>query len=318
VGRSNTLQETVLVTGGFGFLGRAVARAFKRRGFRVVGIGHGNWSADEAMQHGFDQWHACDVSLATLSALGIAADRIVHCASSSSVGESIEQPLEAFRRTVQTTAELLEHVRLSGARPVVVYPSSAAVYGAADDRPLLETDRPNPVSPYGFHKLMTEQLLASQAACFGLRVAIVRLFSVYGNGLGKQLLWDAAGKLSSAAADVTFAGTGEETRDWLHVDDAATLVAAASDGDEPCLVVNGGSGERVTVSTVLHMLREALGATPAIRFSGKVRPGDPRHYLADTTRATSLGWRPAVSLRDGLARYAEWYAASKAAAGALE
>lgn len=300
------MSKAILITGGQGFLGRRVARAFRQRGYRVVGLGHGDWTADEACANSFDAWHRGDVTLSTLSALNERFDVIAHCAASSSVPFSLQQPLQAFRMTVQCTAELLEHVRLSGSAAQVLYPSSAAVYGAAQDRPLKESDRPNPVSPYGYHKQMAEELLASYARHSGVRSVVIRFFSIYGSGLAKQLLWDAAAKLASAEGVAEFWGTGQETRDWIHVDDAASLMLAASAVQEPHLVVNGASGERVTVADVLGQLREALDIDVALRFNGMVKPGDPRHYHADVSRMHALGWRPSVGLRDGLRDYVQW------------
>lgn len=301
------MEQTILVTGGRGFLGQAVARAFKRRGCHVVGLGHGDWTPDEARAHGFDAWHRGDVSLSTLAALNERFDAIAHCAASSSVPFSLEQPLQAFRMTVQCTAELLEHVRCSGSAPLVLYPSSAAVYGAAEDRPLKELDRPNPVSPYGYHKQMVEELLASYARHNGVRAVAIRFFSIYGPGLAKQLLWDASTALTSAQGPVTFWGTGEETRDWIHVNDAAALVVGLSVTTAPFSIVNGAAGERVTVRAVLEMLRDALDVNTEIRFNDVVRQGDPRFYHADVSKARQLGIEPSVTLVNGLRGYAQWF-----------
>jgi UDP-glucose 4-epimerase len=299
---------TVLVTGGFGFLGRACAQRFRRLGWRVVGIGHGDWPAGEALACGYDRWVDADVSTAGLSTLRERFDVVAHCASNGSVPYSLSHPLDAFSRTVGTTADLLEHLRTGSPGALVVYPSSAAVYGAADDRPLAETNTPNPVSPYGFHKRMTEDLLASYAQSFGLRVAVVRFFSIYGPGLAKQLLWDAAGRLLSGQPRALFWGTGEETRDWIHVDDAASLFAhlATAPDAAPFRLVNGARGDRVTVAEVLGRLRDALGVETEIDFNGAIKPGDPRFYLADVARLHALGWRPSVPLADGLAQHARW------------
>lgn len=300
------MNRTVLVTGGFGFLGRAVGRTFKARGCRVVGIGHGAWTDAEARAHGFDVWRQSDVSLVGLAALDGPYDLVVHCAGTGSVGFSMSNPLEAFDKTVRGTAELLDHLRRSGSAATLVYPSSAAIYGAADDEPLAETHAMNPVSPYGYHKKITEDLLECYAKYFGARVCVVRFFSIYGPELTKQLLWDAAAKLSAGAKEATFWGTGEETRDWIHVDDAAALIARVADGGARYTVVNGATGERVTVVRILEMLKRAMGVDVALRFNGVVKPGDPRYYHADTTRALATGWRPSVALADGLDGYVRW------------
>lgn len=301
------MTRTVLVTGGAGFLGRVVAREYARRGWAVMGIGHSSWTGDEARRIGYSTWHSASVDLAGLSRITTLVDVVVHCAANGSVPYSLTHPLDAFRRTVQTTAEVLQFCRSLPRPPMIVYPSSAAVYGAAQDEALSESSPSNPVSPYGYHKRMTEDLLASYACHGGPRAAIIRFFSIYGPGLDKQLLWDASKKLTAGEPSVTFWGTGGETRDWIHVSDAARLIVASAQLEDPFTVLNGGSGQRTTVLDTLTLLREQLGSTSGIEFNGEVRAGDPRHYLADITRASALGWAPRVVLPDGLKEYATWF-----------
>lgn len=304
------VQRIALVTGGYGFLGRAVARKLKQHGYRVVGVGHGRWASDEALTHGFDVWLTAPVSLSSLMTLNEPFDLVVHCAGSGSVGYSQTNPLQDFNRTVNSTADLLEYLRLNESRALLVYPSSAGVYGAKDDTPIKESDAPNPISPYGFHKKIAEDLLASYSRNFGTRVAIIRFFSIYGPGLTKQLLWDASVRLSTAQDEAVFWGTGEETRDWIHLADATELIAKLADSAALFSVVNGATGARVTVETVIHMLRDALGVDAKIMFNGVTKPGDPRFYLADVSRLRDLGLAPTVTLADGLERYARWFKTS--------
>lgn len=297
----------VLITGGAGFLGRACAQEYKQRGHRVTGIGHATWTSDAATATGYASWHTANVDSASLSELKGEFDVVVHCAANGSVPYSLAHPLEAFKRTVQTTAEVLEFCRKRPNPPLVVYPSSAAVYGTAPDRPLTESAPSNPVSPYGYHKRMAEDLLASYARHHGVHSAVIRFFSIYGPGLDKQLLWDAATKLCSGSEMVTFWGTGEETRDWIHVRDAARLVVKAGRMTESFSVINGGSGKRVTVKETLCLLRDHLMSNSKITFNGLMRTGDPRFYHANMTQAEQMNWSPTVKLADGLKEYAEWF-----------
>jgi UDP-glucose 4-epimerase len=305
------MSGSVLITGGAGFLGQSVAREYARQGWDVAGIGHARWTVDDARQAGYATWQSASVDLASLSRITKPFDVVVHCAANGSVPYSLTHPLDAFRRTVQTTAEVLEFCRGLPCPPIVVYPSSAAVYGAAPDEALPESSTSNPVSPYGYHKRMTEDLLASYARHGGPRAAVVRFFSIYGPGLDKQLLWDASKKLTAGEPSVTFWGTGSETRDWIHVSDAARLVVATAQLTEPFTILNGGSGQRFTVLETLTLLREQLGSLTGIEFNGNVRAGDPKHYLADMTRAFALGWAPQVPLREGFKEYATWFKANR-------
>lgn len=300
-------MRSVLVTGGAGFLGQASARVFRGAGWRVAGLGRRAWGEDEARAAGFHEWHDAAVTLPALRAAGRDFDAVVHCAGNGSVAFSSSDPLAAWEMTVDSTAQVLEFVRTASPRAIVLYPSSAAVYGAAGDEPLREDRAPNPISPYGDHKIIVERLLQSHAAHFGIRSGVVRYFSIYGPGLAKQLLFDATRRFECGGREVVFHGTGGETRDWIHVDDAAALMLALADSTAPYTVVNGASGERTTVRDVLERLRAAVGSDARIAFNGMQRPGDPRHYHADMRAARALGFENRVPLDQGLRAYVDWY-----------
>jgi UDP-glucose 4-epimerase len=283
-------MKTALVTGAAGFIGTAVVRALTAAGYTVRIAGTGSRSDPLTPER-----------IAALDGFEL----LVHCAGGSSVGASLQDPLGDFEKTVPPVARLLEHVRtrMPGARVVLV--SSAAVYGDAEQLPTSETCRIAPLSPYGSHKRMCEELCLSYGRNHGVASVIVRLFSVYGPGLRKQLLWDACRK--ARAGDVTFAGTGNEERDWLHVDDAASLIlAAASHAAPEVTIVNGASGTAVRVRDVVGQICRELGA-PAPRFSGSARPGDPQRYVADITRARALGWSPQIDIVRGISQFVAWF-----------
>lgn len=300
------MVKTALVTGAYGFIGRHVARQLARDGWRVVGVGHGSWSREEWQAWGIAEWYIADITVDALVTYGGQPSVIVHCAGSGSVGFSMTHPHQDFQRTVVTTMAVLEFARLYAPKAKVVYPSSAGVYGAAQKLPIAETDPLFPASPYGVHKRVAETLCESYAQHFGGFVAVVRLFSVYGEGLRKQLLWDAAQKI--ARGDNRFFGTGEEIRDWLHVEDAARLlIVMAGQASAKCPVVNGGSGEGVTVREILTELFACFGRADAPSFSGAVREGDPAGYRADIGLVRSMDWRPKICWRDGLRDYVAWF-----------
>lgn len=300
------MGSEALVTGAYGFLGRHVARRLSGDGFRVVGIGHGSWALDECRQWGISEWHTADVTLDTLITYGGSPDVIVHCAGSGSVGFSVTHPYQDFQRTVESAASVLEYARLYAPESRMVYPSSAAVYGIAEQLPIREGDRLHPLSPYGVHKRMAEELFESYASNYRIRASIVRFFSLYGEGLRKQLLWDACCK--AVRGETAFCGTGEELRDWLHVDDAAKLVDVLIQQASPsCPVFNGGTGRGLTVREVLTDTLAAYGCGGAVSFSGKPRPGDPPGYHADISKAIGAGWRPDVDWHTGISRYVKWF-----------
>lgn len=299
-------QQIALVTGAHGTIGRYVASTLSARSWSVGGLGHGEWSAKDQSTSGLSYWHEGDVSLTALRSLDLRPDLIVHCAGSGAVGASITAPYTDFQRTVETTAAVLEFLRVDCPEAALVYPSSAAVYGVADRLPMVESLPLRPASPYGVHKKIAEELVVEHARLFGLKAVVVRLFSIYGEGFYKQLLWDACQRIS--AHESVFFGTGDETRDWLHASDAAELLAqAAGHASSNCPIVNGGFGESVSVRDVLTEIFQLMGRDDLPRFCGTQRPGDPLHYHADVRQAMSWGWQPQVTWQAGLARYVAWF-----------
>jgi UDP-glucose 4-epimerase len=302
---------SVWVTGARGFIGRHVARAFAHEGHEVLGLGHGAWTEAEHRAWGVAQWHNGEVTHANLDTLAAAAGVpavVVHLAGGSAVGPSFAQPAEDFHRSVAAVATLAEWLRLHAPASRLVMASSAAVYGAGHAGPIDESAACAPFSPYGFHKRMAELVLESYARNFGLRVALVRLFSVYGPGLHKQLLWDACTRLAAGVPVLELGGTGDELRDWLHVDDAARLLMRAAEraASEPWLV-NGGTGVATPVRDIVRALTQALEPRVLLRFNGRSRSGDPASLVADTGRLQAVGFVPQCGWPDGVAAYAGWF-----------
>ena len=300
-------SSNILVTGAHGFIGRHVAREFAREGHAVIGLGHGSWKPDEWRSWGISRWYEDDVSPDALRRIGDQPEVVVHCAGSGSVGFSLTDPLADFHRTVTTTVSVMDYVRGSCPAAHIVYPSSAGVYGRVTRLPIPEDAPAAPISPYGVHKWLAEQVVVSYATLFKISAAIVRLFSVYGCGLRKQLLWDGCRKLT--AGDCVFMGTGNESRDWVHVDDAAKLLSVASSrASTQCPVVNGGTGEAVSVRELLAHLADGLHVDASrLSFSENLRAGDPPAYLADMTLARQWGWSPSLHWRERVAEYASWW-----------
>jgi len=297
-------KPIVVVTGAAGFIGRHVAREFSEKGWYVIGIGRGSWL--DWREYGLSAWHCSDVNFNSLQEYASNPNVIIHCAGGASVGISIEQPADDFNLTVKTTSDVLEFIRLCSPSTRLIYPSSAAVYGHVKTLPITEVTSLNPISPYGVHKQIAEILCKLYAKQYGLSVAIVRLFSIYGNGLRKQLLWDACQKFERGENE--FFGTGEEVRDWLHVEDVARLfIIAAKNATKLCPVVNAGSGHGVPVKELLQYVSNQLGFRLQPVFSSNPKVGDPNAFIADISKARYWNWMPTIDWREGILQYVKWY-----------
>lgn len=300
------------ITGARGFLGRGLASHLAAEGMEVAGLGHGHWPASEAAAAGVAHWVNGEIGTSSLELLLSQAGRpavIYHLAGGSVVGASFANPLEDFERTVHTTVRLLEWIRRRCADVPVVAVSSAAVYGAGHRGPLSEQTPCRPYSPYGYHKAIMETLCRSYGQNFGLRSAIVRVFSAYGVGLRKQILWDLCSRLDSTRDDLVLDGTGRERRDWIHVSDVAralSLVASHLPSTE-APVVNGATGVGASVADFAACVLRAWGGTRTVSFSGRSRPGDPLELVADAAQLRALGFEPRIDLADGVREYVEWF-----------
>jgi UDP-glucose 4-epimerase len=181
------------------------------------------------------------------------------------------------------------------------------VYGERGPAPLAETLDTRPLAPYGHHKLEAEELLRSAA----IDAVVIRYFSLYGNGLRKQLFWDLARRILAAGRGeaIPMLGTGDETRDFMHVEDAARLALHLyRQKERRFLLVNGATGRATSIRSAATLLCEALGRENPLCFTGEPARGAPTHLAADVTRLQELGFRSRTALEDGIARYASWVA----------
>lgn len=304
-------MTTAWVTGAGGFIGQHLVRHLAGPDARVCGVDRvaANSTKISDIVSGWAEGQLSRDGLVTLANDNGLPDTIYHLAGGSSVGASLADPYGDFTATVGGTAMLLEWIREQKTRPRLVIVSSAAVYGNLHSGAITEDAATAPFSPYGAHKFAMENICRGWASSFALPVVAVRLFSVYGPGLTKQLLWDLCGKLLSDAPTITLGGTGNELRDWTHIDDVVRALSVASVLAAPDMpVVNAGTGKPGSVRRIAEAAARASGRDPScLVFSGQSRPGDPFSLVAAPGKldAAQFEWR--VDLDAGIAGYAEWY-----------
>ena len=297
----------IAITGSRGFLGGSFGRYAAAKGHEVLGISRSSQAEPD--------WPGLHVHADCLHTDLSAAFRtwrpevVLHAAGSASVGESLSDPLQDLRALAMTLGNTLDGIRRAGIAPVLLLPSSAAVYGNPASLPVAENGPIAPISPYGFHKAACEILGREAAEMMGLRVVICRFFSVYGSRQRRLLIWEVYQQLTTDTPVIELQGTGSETRDFLHVGDVcAGLVALAQHAQRGATIVNVASGVEVSVSQVAEEMKRLVDKDKMLMCHGSPRPGDPRHWGADIGRLRSLvpGWKP-KSLQEGLAEtIAEW------------
>jgi len=296
-------DETILITGGAGFIGSHLADALcpdnEVRIFDTFASGVPANCPDEATVIEGDIRDD-----AALAAAVDGVDIIFHEGAIVSVARSVDDPTTSHAVNVDGTLAVLEAARSENAR--VVFASSAAIYGMPESIPVAETDPKEPTSPYGLEKLSGDHYCRLYADLYGLPTVALRYFNVYGP---RQSGGDYAGAITAfaqqarAGGPLRVQGDGTQTRDFVNVADVvqANLLAATTDATGEAF--NVGTGVATTVADVAETVRDQIAPSADIEHV-EPRRGDIRESVADIGKARDrLDYEPTVSLGEGLERY---------------
>ncbi|MBZ4685537.1 MAG: UDP-glucose 4-epimerase [Desulfomicrobiaceae bacterium] len=295
------MKKSILITGVNGFIGSNIAKTLISS-FRVFGIGRSN-KAKNTLED-YKKIELPDVSFHKILKKW-KPNFVIHCAGYGSVPFSTENPTADFDAGPRLVSHVLDAIRVSGIKADFVFPSSAAVYGNSQCLPITETAPLRPISPYGYHKLLSENIIRQYHELYGQNYLILRIFSCYGEGIRKQLLWDIAWKAQSESIELF--GTGDETRDFIHVYDLAQAVKILITNEIKNIAINAASGKQISVRYLAQLLLQQLGKNIPLRFNGKIREGDPLYMEADISLLRTQGFLPKLSLEQGVGRFAQWY-----------
>ena len=298
----------ILITGSRGFVGDSFGRLAAAEGHEILGV-----SRSSQPEPGWPGRHVqADAASTDLAPIirDFAPDLLLQAAGSASVAASIADPIGDFRATAVTLTNVLDGVRRSGGEPLVVFPSSAAVYGNPDVLPVAEDAECAPISPYGFHKLSCETFAREYAVCFGVSTVVCRLFSVFGPRQRRLLVSELYGQFAGSAETVQLQGTGNETRDFLHIDDLsrAILLLTPAAPRRACTILNIATGVETPVFKLAETIRSIVAPEKRITARGIARPGDPARWCADISRLRGLipGWQPQTLARALEKTIAQW------------
>lgn len=238
-------------------------------------------------------------------------DYCVNAGGKSNVNASVEYPAEDFDANVNETFKILNAIRLFNKECKYLHISSAAVYGNPEQLPVKENAPCNPLSPYGWHKLLSEKICNEFSKLYNLHITIIRPFSVYGPGLKKQLFWDVYQKYKINPSEIDLWGNGSETRDYIYIDDIVSLIDFLLIKSEmKCDVFNVGSGIEFSITEAISTFFEAFETKPQLLFNGINKEGNPLNWKADIKKLTLLGYQNNHHFKKAITITANWLKAN--------
>ncbi|WP_029116486.1 NAD-dependent epimerase/dehydratase family protein [Mycobacterium sp. URHB0044] len=308
-----------LVTGAAGFVGSHLTKRLCDEGYDVIGVDSFTDYYDiglkranaEAASHAGVKFIEGDLNVIDLASLLDGIDVVFHLAGQPGVRASWGSDFSTYTYcNIEATQRLLEACRGNRRLLRLVFASSSSVYGDAERYPTSETDRPQPISPYGVTKLAAEHLCSLYATAFDVPTVSLRYFTVYGPRQRPDMAFTRFAMAAARGNEITVYGSGAQTRDFTYVDDVveANLLAATREVP-PGTVLNVAGGSHTSVNETLQIFEELVGSPLSVTHVEAVA-GDVGRTGGDTTAIRSLlGWRPTVSLREGITQQFGWAAA---------
>lgn len=294
----------ILVTGGAGFIGSALANHLARLGHRVRvldDLSAGDPSVlDPAVS--FSRGDVRDVP--KLWNLLRDVECVFHLAARVSVSESVLYPVEYNQVNVGGTVSLMTAARDAGVRKVVLA-SSGTVYGEQEEQPVKETAAVRPPNPYAVTKIASEYYLSALGALYEIEVVMLRIFNAYGPGQAvppshPPVIPHFVQQALSGSTPIIF-GTGRQTRDFIYITDVVDALTAAALSDKANgLIINIGTGQEVSIRELVKEIENLLGRkVPSLH--NPTQSGGVSRLVAETSLArTILGFGPKVSMQEGL------------------
>lgn len=307
----------IVVTGGAGYIGSAATHRLVASGHDVLVVDNLYQGHTAALPEGtrFAHVDITDAAAMREAVCGFQPDAAMHFAALTIAPESVTDPSPFWRVNLMGTLSLLDAMRAAGTS-MLVFSSTAAVYGVPEHLPVTEDAAKAPINPYGATKLAAEQAIATYAHAYGFSTAVLRYFNVAGasEDIGEDhtpethLIPNVLFAASGRAPALTVFGTdfptrdGTAIRDYVHVLDLADAhmlaLEALQSGEGSIGAFNLGTRDGATVQEVVETVERVTGRSVPVQYAAR-RPGDPPVLVADSTRAREvLGWEPSRSTLD--------------------
>jgi dTDP-glucose 4,6-dehydratase/UDP-glucose 4-epimerase len=290
----------ILIIGSKGFIGSHCSKYFA--------IHNEVWECDVVVDYVATNYLQLDATNADFSEIFQTQqfDVCINCSGAASVPDSLVHPFRDFTLNTINVYKILEAIRRFNPHCKFLNLSSAAVYGNPQELPIKEDHPLNPVSPYGCHKKQAETICREFYEFYGIKSCSLRIFSAYGNGLKKQLLWDLAQKMKNASAIELF-GTGNESRDFINVFDLVKQIELVIDKAAfDATAINAANGSEISIKRIAEIFIEKLKWEGTLKFAGSSRKGDPINWVADIDVLRGFGYQQQIKIEKGIEEYLSW------------
>lgn len=292
----------IIIIGSKGFIGKNLQEHLQRKGYEV-------WGADVVVDYvNTEKYYLIDASNSDYKSVfqQLKFDICVNCSGAASVPESLNNPVRDYYLNTVNVFKILNSIRIFQPKCKFINLSSAAVYGNPKLLPIKEKSKIEPISPYGVHKMQAEQICTEFYNFYKIQTCSLRIFSVYGIGLQKQLFWDLY-KKAKTRMPFTLYGTGSESRDFINVLDLVKAIEIINEfAPFRADVINVANGEEIMIKDAVSIFFSLFDHDINYSFSGESRTGDPINWLADISKLNLWGYKPSLDIKSGLKQYYDW------------
>lgn len=298
------MVNKILITGAGGFIADNLSNFLNKKGFDIYGIGTRK-KTQKSFKQKYKKKIVCKITCKNLVKNFNSLDFIIHCAGSGTDNLNYKKN---YQNNFLTTKHIVEFCLKEKKMPIIIFMSSYSLYkdSKLNSFAITENFKIKPKSSYAKSKKKSEDLLLKFSKSHGLKIKILRLSSVYGVENKKQLLFDSCKKILNNHA--FFLGSGNETRDWININDVSTLVyKIIKKRNDSNTIINCGFGKSYKVNHVIKLIKKYLKSNVNISFCKNQNLKSPKNLSLNINLAKSYGWRPKITLRKGLFEYVNWY-----------